>query len=178
MSRGVNQQDLVDLIRPALPGGAPGRGAAWADLGAGDGNFTAALRTLLPGAGLTAVDRDRGALDRLARRMPDVTVLAADFRTPLPLAGLDGVLMANALHFVRDKLPVLDLVRGYLRPGGRLVVVEYGADRGNPWVPHPFSFPTWVRLAAEAGLGEAVRAGSIPSRFLGSMYCAWAPRPD
>jgi SAM-dependent methyltransferase len=104
-------------------------------------------------------------------------VLAADFRAPLPLSGLDGVLMANALHFVRVKPPVLELVRGYLRPGGRLVVVEYGADRGNPWVPHPFSFPTWVRLAAEAGFGEAVQAGSIPSRFLGSMYCAWAAKP-
>jgi trans-aconitate methyltransferase len=173
----VNQRDLVELIRPAMPGAGPNEGAAWADLGAGDGNFTAALRSLLPGVGLTAVDRDRGALERLEQRLPGVTVLAADFRAPLPLAGLDGVLMGNALHFVRDKRPVLDLVRGYLRRGGRLVVVEYDADRGNPWVPHPFSFPTWVRLAADAGFGEATRAGSIPSRFLGSMYCAWAAKP-
>ncbi len=173
----MNQHDLEELIRPALPDGGPGPDGGWADLGAGEGNFTAALGSLLPGVHLTAVDRDRGALERLARRLPGVTVLAADFRAPLPLAGLDGVLMANALHFVRDKRPVLDLVRAYLRPSGRLVVVEYDADRGNPWVPHPFSFPTWVRLAAEAGFGEANRAGSIPSRFLGSMYCAWAAKP-
>jgi SAM-dependent methyltransferase len=173
----MNQRDLVELIRPAIPGGGPGAGGAWADLGAGDGNFTAALQSLLPGVHLTAVDRDRGALERLAQRLPGVSVLAADFGAPLPLSGLDGVLMANALHFVRVKPPVLELVRGYLRPGGRLVVVEYGADRGNPWVPHPFSFATWVRLAAEAGFGEAVQAGSIPSRFLGSMYCAWAAKP-
>ena len=85
--------------------------------------------------------------------------------------------MANALHFLRDKRPVLELVRGYLAPGGRLVVVEYGADRGNPWVPHPFSFPTWLRMAEAAGLVDVRRAGSLPSRFLGSMYCAWCLKP-
>jgi SAM-dependent methyltransferase len=163
----------VRLIRPAMPPAA----GDWADLGAGDGNFTVALRTLMPGARLTAVDRDRRALDRLGHRLPDVSLLAADFREPLALSDLDGVLMANALHFVRDKGPVLDLVRGYLRPGGRLVVVEYGSDRGNPWVPHPFSFSTWKGLAAGAGLGPVTQAGSIPSRFLGSMYCAWAANP-
>ena len=169
----MDQTDLERLIRPAIPSS----GDAWADLGAGAGNFTAALQALLPGARLIAVDRDRRALAGLARRLPEVTVLAADFRERLPLADLDGVLMANALHFVRDKAPVLELVRGYLRPGGRLVVVEYGADRGNPWVPHPFSYPTWVGLARAAGLGPVTQAGSIPSRFLGTMYCAWAANP-
>jgi trans-aconitate methyltransferase len=171
----VEQRQLVDLIRPAVAGA--GSGGAWADLGAGDGNFALALRTLLPGATLTAVDQDASALDRLARRLPDAEVLRADFRRPLTLSGLDGVLMANALHFVRDKRPVLELVYGYLRPGGRLVVVEYGADRGNPWVPHPFSFPTWQRMAAAAGFTDVREAGSLPSRFLGSMYCAWCLKP-
>ncbi len=167
----MDQRQLVDLIRPALEGAAAG--GTWADLGAGEGNFTAALRTVLPAARLLAVDRDRQALERLARRLPEAEVRQADFREPLGLRDLDGVLMANALHFLRDKRPVLELVRGYLAPGGRLVVVEYGADRGNPWVPHPFSFPTWLRMAEAAGLVDVRRDGSLPIRFLGSMYCAW-----
>jgi trans-aconitate methyltransferase len=171
----LEQRQLVDLIRPALAGAEPD--GTWADLGAGDGNFTLALQTLLPGASVTAVDQDARALDHLARRLPGARALRADFRKPLPLSDLDGVLMANALHFVRDLGPVLELLRGYLRPGGRLVVVEYGADRGNPWVPHPFSFPTWQRMAAEAGFSDVRQAGSLPSRFLGSMYCAWCLRP-
>lgn len=167
----MEQRQLVDLIRPALAGAEPD--GAWADLGAGEGNFTVALSTLLPAASLTVVDQDGGALDRLSRRLPEARVLRADFRRPLPLSDLDGLLAANALHFVRDRRPVLELLATYLKPGGRLVVVEYGADRGNPWVPHPFSFATWERMAAEAGFVDVRLAGSLPSRFLGSMYCAW-----
>ena len=54
----------------------------------------------------------------------------------------------------------------HLRPGGAFVVVEYDADRGNPWVPHPFSAGSWDGLAAAAGLVDttdasaASRAGS------------------
>jgi trans-aconitate methyltransferase len=171
----VEQRQLVELIRPALAGVAAG--SSWADLGAGEGNFPAALRTVLPAARLVAVDRDRQALERLAQRLPEAEVRRADFREPLGLRDLDGVLMANALHFLRDKRPVLELVRGYLAPGGRLVVVEYGSDRGNPWVPHPFSFPTWRRMAEAAGFADVREAGSLPSRFLGSMYCAWCLKP-
>ncbi len=60
----------------------------------------------------------------------------------------------------------------HLRPGGAFVVVEYDTDRGNPWVPHPFSEGTWERLAAEAGLVETTRIGRVPSRFLGAIYAS------
>jgi SAM-dependent methyltransferase len=138
-----------------------------------------ALADLLgSGAHITAVDRDAGALGRLAaemgRRFPTTRVetLAADFRKTLPLAGLDGVVMANSLHFVRDKQPVLASVKAMLRPGGRLIVVEYGSDRGNPWVPHPFTYARWERMAADAGFERTRQLGTVPSRYLGSMYSA------
>jgi ubiquinone/menaquinone biosynthesis C-methylase UbiE len=158
----------------------------WADLGAGEGAFTLALADLLgPGARITAVDRDAGALRGLAaeagKRFPAtrVEILVADFRKPLQLAGLDGVVMANSLHFLRDKSSVLASVKAMLRPGGRLIVVEYGADRGNPWVPHPFSFERWVQMAADAGFEHTRLLGTVPSRYLGSMYSAvtFAPAP-
>ena len=60
----------------------------------------------------------------------------------------------------------------HLRPGGAFVVVEYDTDRGNPWVPHPFSEGTWERLADEAGLVETTRIGRVPSRFLGAIYAS------
>ena len=85
--------------------------------------------------------------------------------------------MANSLHYVRDKAPVLKSVVSMLRPGGRLIVVEYEGDRGNPWVPHPFTFETWKRLASEAGLQGTELLSTVPSRYFGSMYSALSRRP-
>lgn len=96
----------------------------------------------------------------------------ADFTRALGFSGMDGVLMANALHFVRDKAPVLALVRSYLKPGGRFVLVEYDADRGNLWVPHPIGYTTWLAVAPGAGFATTRLLGRVPSRFLGAIYAA------
>jgi ubiquinone/menaquinone biosynthesis C-methylase UbiE len=166
----VDHSDLVALLEDAITD----RGGRWAELGAGEGNFTLALADLLgPGAHITAVDRDAGALRRLTERMGKrVETKVADFTRPLGLSGLDGIVMANSLHFVRDKAPVLESVRKMLRPGGQLIVVEYGTDRGNPWVPHPFSYERWETMAANAGFEKTRLLRAIPSRHLGSMYSA------
>lgn len=162
----------------------PEPGGLWADLGSGEGAFTLALADLLgPGGRIYSVDRDRGALDVQARalrtRFPAVQVqpLAADFTRPLDLPPLDGIVMANSLHFVRRPAPVLALLRGYLRPGGRLIVVEYNTDFGNMWVPHPFSYSTWVTRAREAGFVDTRLLATIPSRFLGEIYSALSRNP-
>ena len=149
---------------------AGARGGRWADLGAGDGAFTLALADLLgPDAQIVAVDRDARRLESIRGRFE---VRVADFTRPLDLRELDGVLMANSLHFVRDKTPVLRAVHAMLRAGGRLVVVEYGTDRGNAWVPHPFTYPQWETMAARAGFSNTRLLKTVPSRWLGSMYSA------
>jgi ubiquinone/menaquinone biosynthesis C-methylase UbiE len=171
----VNHSDLVGLLRE----GIDSKGGRWADLGAGEGAFTAALADLLgPGAHITAVDRDSGSLRTLgvemAKRFPTtgLDVIVADFTRPLALTELDGIVMANSLHFIRDKGPVLARVRSMIRPGGRLIVVEYGSDRSNPWVPHPFSFGRWLQMATDAGFERTRQIGTVPSRYLGSIYSA------
>jgi len=175
----MDHRDHVRLIRE----GVLGSGKTWADLGSGDGAFTLALADLLgPSGSIHTVDRDGRALEIQVRALRDafpsvrVTPLVADFTMPIELPPLDGIVMANSLHFERDKLAVLRLVGGYLRPDGRLVLVEYDTDHGTPWVPFPLSFRSWATLAAEAGFRETRRLASIPSRFLGSIYSALSVR--
>jgi SAM-dependent methyltransferase len=173
----VNHADLVALIED----GVTARGGRWADLGSGEGAFTLALADLLgSGSHITAVDRDAGALRHLVRdrfRGVQIDTKVGDFTRPLELANLDGILMANSLHFVRHKAPVLESVRTMLRPGGTLIVVEYGSDRGNPWVPHPFSYERWEEMAAQAGFVKTRLLRTIPSRHLGSLYAAASVSP-
>jgi ubiquinone/menaquinone biosynthesis C-methylase UbiE len=176
----VDHRDLVSLIRE----GVEGRPGEWADLGSGGGAFTLALAELLGHQGrIHSIDRDVHVLERQRRvmveRVPesDVSYVQADFSRPLELPPLDGVVMANSLHFIRRKEPVLELVRSYLKPGGRLVLVEYDSDRGNPWVPHPVSYPRWERLSMEAGFEQTRLLKRIPSRVLGAIYSASSRRP-
>jgi SAM-dependent methyltransferase len=171
----MEHQDHVRLLRD----GIPGPGGVWADFGSGRGAFTLALADLLgPTAVIYSVDRDRRALRdqeaAMRARFPATTVhyLTADYREPLALPPLDGAVLANTLHFHRDKAPVLARIRGYLRPGGRLLLVEYNTDRGNPWVPYPLSYPSWERLAMEAGLVGTRLLATRLSRFMGEIYAA------
>jgi SAM-dependent methyltransferase len=173
----MNHNDHVDLLAPGI--GPVSEAPVWADIGAGDGAFTLALAELLgPGATLYTVDRDARGLARGAeqthRRFPGVEVrpVVGNFTRPLDLPPLDGLVMANALHFTRDRDPVVRQLRGLLKPGSRFLIVEYNTDRGNLWVPHPFAYETWVRVAARAGFSETRLIGRRPSRFLGEIYSA------
>jgi SAM-dependent methyltransferase len=171
----MNHDDHVALLRE----GMPGPGGHWADLGSGSGAFTLALADLLgPGGRIYSIDREPAALRQqeasMRTRFPEVAVeyLTADFTRPLELPRLDGVVMANSLHFNRDKLPIVQRIRDLLRPGGRLILIEYDTDHGNPWVPYPLSYQAWETLAREAGFAEVSLLVTRPSRFLGRIYSA------
>lgn len=173
----MNPRDAATLLREAIPAG---RGT-WADLGAGEGTFTRALaESLGPGSRIVAVDRDAGALKRLARAAPawpaGVTTINGDFTRPLDLPALDGLLLANALHYVRDAGAVLARLAGHVRRGGRVVIVEYDRRRANPWVPHPIPIATLPDVCAVAGLAAPRITAKRASAFGGDLYVAVADR--
>jgi ubiquinone/menaquinone biosynthesis C-methylase UbiE len=171
----MNHQDHVNLLRE----GGIQTGQTWADLGAGGGAFTLAIADLMGDSGiLYAIDRDGGALRQQAGEMRTrfpkiaVTYQVADFTRPLTLTHLDGIVMANSLHFVANQSAALKQIKSYLRPGGRLLIVEYNSDQANMWVPHPFSYRTWVQMAENAGFQTTRQIAARPSRFMGEIYAA------
>lgn len=176
----MDHADHVKLIRNGIAAFEPGISPpTWADLGSGHGAFTLALADVLPPhAVIYSIDRDAAALREQERtlraRFPHTNIhyLPADFTRPLDLPPMDGVLMANSLHFHRHKEPILVQIRTWLKPGGRLILVEYDTDRGNPWVPYPLSYRTWESLAARAGFVNTRLLATQPSRFLGRMFSA------
>ena len=174
----MNSHDAAALIAPAV-GDAPG--SMWADLGAGGGTFTRALRRLLPPSAVVhAVDRDAEAMAAL--RVAGVATHVADFADAeswrrLALPPLDGIVLANALHFVpaREQGAVLARLAERLVPNGRLVVVEYDDRPASRWVPYPVSFARLAEVVPDT-MTPVARAGDRRSAYGGRMYAAWCAR--
>jgi ubiquinone/menaquinone biosynthesis C-methylase UbiE len=145
----------------------------WADLGAGTGTFTKALAELVGANGtIHAVDRDKHALSQLAQSNPAIITHQQDFTEPLSLKNLDGILMANSLHFVRKQTQVLGELSTHLKPNGKFIIIEYNITRANHWVPFPVSFERLKELAAQLGLNEPVKVATRPSSYHREMYVA------
>src|SRR5688572_13695337 len=78
----------------------------WADLGAGNGVFTYALSTLLQeGSVLYAIDMNASRMESIrVWQQIGLKKIQADFvQNGWTIEPLNGILMANALHFVKDK---------------------------------------------------------------------------
>ena len=174
----MDASEATALLRDAIPEG----GGTWAELGAGDGTFTRALVGLIGRERrVYAVDRDARAIARLLRwaesEAPGVVPVLADFTRDFELpgldpAGLDGWLLANSLHFARDAATVLANLAARLRPGGRVVLIEYDRRDANPWVPHPVPLDRLPGLLERAGLSPPVVTATRPSAFGGHLYVA------
>lgn len=79
----------------------------------------------------------------------------------------------NLLHFLRDQAGMLGRLRGHLRPGGRLLVVEYEQALPIPWVPHPLPLARLAALAPQAGFAAPTQVGARRSPSSGrTLYAA------
>lgn len=105
-----------------------------ADVGAGTGYFTFRIAPRVPRGRVFAVDIDPAMLDSLSRRrdrlgVHHVEVVRGTVADPgLDSASVDVVLIVDSYHeFSEPEAMGRALVRA-LRPGGRLVLVEYRAE--------------------------------------------------
>jgi ubiquinone/menaquinone biosynthesis C-methylase UbiE len=101
-----------------------------ADVGAGTGYFT--LRLAKRVAHVIATDLQPQMLDKLRARLGPITnvqlVLAGDRDAALPAGCCDLVLMVDVYHELADPPGVMAGIRRALKPGGRLVLVEYRGE--------------------------------------------------
>jgi ubiquinone/menaquinone biosynthesis C-methylase UbiE len=177
----MNHADHVALIRD----GIPSVGGTWADFGSGTGAFTLALAECIGPTGLIySIDKKRVSLGQqetvMNGRFPQhqINYLMTDYTKPLDLPPLDGLIIANALHFQRRKETIVQLLYRYLRPSGRLILVEYNVDRGNVWVPYPISYQTWETMVSRNGFVNTQLLAVRPSRFLHEIYSAVSHKPE
>jgi len=147
----------------------------WCDLGCGTGTFTLALATLLPpGSTIYAIDRDEKALAEIPEQYEGVTIRKQVMTWDLSIGSLprvDGVLMANLLHFMEDQNTALSALRSI---AARLLIVEYEGRAANPWVPYPVSFLELQGMLLHRGFTQVRRLSTRPSRFGGELYSSIA----
>jgi len=166
--------DGIKLIsHPALQ---PGKPTQWADLGCGAGFFTNVLSSLLAKAStIYAIDEDAAAVKKVkvAEGVYLNTYTSNFIQSPFPFGVIDGIMLANALHYVRDKNNFTQKLKLHLAPGAVLLLVEYDTTNSNAWVPYPISFSVLKELCLQHGFTSIEKINQMPSAFgRSNMYAA------
>jgi ubiquinone/menaquinone biosynthesis C-methylase UbiE len=137
------------------------KGSTVADIGAGVGYFTWRLADRVgPGGVVYGEDIQQRMLDQLvkntnARHLTNVKpVLGAVDDPKLPKNSVDLVLLVDVYHEFSEPEKMLDRIREALKPGGRIVFLEYRAE--DPNVP--------IRPEHEMTVGQ-VRAEVEPEGY-------------
>jgi SAM-dependent methyltransferase len=169
---------LRDAVEMLAESGVAALGPTrWADLGCGTGTFTLALADLLAaGSTIHAMDRDASALRTMpsARKNVRITTHRGDFTNQTwPFADLDGILMANSLHYVNDQERFICACEPRMTSARRFLIVEYDTNEASRWVPYPVSKTRLTRLFELAGYSSMRVLRSRPSVYRrASLYAA------
>ena len=163
--------DATALIKTGIPDRI--KNATWADLGCGSGIFTNALASLLGvGGKIYAVDKE--VQDLRIEAEGKIKFIKLDFiNDPLPFSNVDGILMANAFHYVKDKPAFIEKIKKHLKASGQMIIVEYDTVRQNRWVPYPISFENLIQTFSTAGFTYVKKVGERTSVYRSEkMYAA------
>jgi SAM-dependent methyltransferase len=128
-----------------------------ADIGAGTGYFAARIANMLPKGRVYAVDLEPDMVRHLAARAKReklanlVAVQGAAGDPKLP-EKVDVALFVDVYHHIDDRPAYFRRLRGALRPGGRVAIVDFKLD--SPQGP-----PRAARIAPERVIAEMRQAG-------------------
>jgi SAM-dependent methyltransferase len=145
--------------------------AVVADIGAGTGYFSARLANMLRGGKVYAIDVEPDMVKYLAERakretLPNMVAVAGAPADPRLPAKADLILLVDVYHHIEGRQKYFGNLRGALKPGGRIAVIDFRLD--SPEGP-----PKAARIAPERVKSEMAKAGYVLAKehdFLPRQY--------
>ena len=150
------REERTDLLVANLPLTAS---SVVADIGAGTGYFSFRIAERIPDGEVLAVDIQQEMLDMIESRKAsgapsNVTTILGTERDPrLPVAAVDLILLVDAYHEFAYPREMGEAMVRALRPGGRLVLIEYRGE--DPSVP----IKPLHKMTAEQAIAEMEAIG-------------------
>lgn len=144
------------------------------DVGSGPGYFTLRLaRAVAPGGHVFAVDVEPQILDALRARVAEakatnvVPVLGLGHDPLLPEKACDVVLVVDTYHHFPDRVEYLRRLARALKPGGRLVNIDYKKEPTpvGPALDHRIAHADFVAEAKRAGFAVVEEPALLPYQY-------------
>lgn len=136
---------------------APAPNAAVADIGAGTGYLSVRLARAVPQGRVYAADIEPDMVRHLAMRaqhegLANITAVASKADDASLPATVDLAILVDVYHHIEQRERYFAKLRGSLKPGGRLAIVDFRLDA-------PSGPPRSARIAPEQVQAELARAG-------------------
>ena len=145
-----------------------------ADIGAGTGFFTFLMASKVPQGRVLAVDIQPEMIEYLnegkaKRKIPNVQpVLGTESDPKLPANAVDLAILIDAYHEFSYPREMIQRITSSLKPGGRIVLVEYRAE--DPTVPikelHKLSVAQATKEMKAAGLKLLKNDDRLPQQHI------------
>jgi cyclopropane fatty-acyl-phospholipid synthase-like methyltransferase len=145
--------------------------AAVADVGAGTGYFAVRLARMLPKGRIYAADVESNMVRHLAQRAQReklaniVAVQSAPDDASLP-DKVDLALLVDVYHHIEDRRRYFERLKGALKPGGRVAIVDFTLDSRYGPPPRARIHPDKVKAElAAAGYALAEQHDFLPEQY-------------
>lgn len=141
-----------------------------ADIGSGSGSYSVPMaRAIGPNGTLYAVDIDQEMLDFVSEKaskdgVENVRTVLGEYNDPkLPVNDVDVAFMHRVLHMIENRQAYINSIVKYLKPDGRIVIIDKNREGANSWMwLNQSDVDTWM---AAISFYPAQRFGLFDDRY-------------
>jgi ubiquinone/menaquinone biosynthesis C-methylase UbiE len=143
-----------------------------ADIGAGPGVLSLPLAAAVAPGKVYAVEIDQAFLDRIKEKtraagVTNITTVLGAYTDPkLPARDVDVALFHDVLHHIKDRADYLKATAAYVKPGGRVAIVELPPDGSHKDEPE-------LIVTKEQVKGWMAAAGFTPVQEFDGLQGKW-----